>query len=151
MLSYARLSKKPILFKSFTGLTVKEFDDICDKEIAKRYHKHEIRRLSYRKDRERSIGAGRHFKLDVKNRFLMLLVYYRLYITYALAGFLFDLDQSNVCRDMQKIEPLVRKCVPIPQKMHKVSKRIRTPEEVETYFPAFCFHRLHRTTNSKTK
>ncbi len=29
-----------------------------------------------------SIGAGRHFKLDVKNRFLMLLVYYRLYITY---------------------------------------------------------------------
>ncbi len=43
-------------------------------------------------------GAGRHFKLDVKNRFLMLLVYYRLYITYTLAGFLFDLDQSNICR-----------------------------------------------------
>ena len=42
----------------------------------------------------------RHFKLDVKNRFLMLLVYYRLYTTYALAGFLFDLDQSNVCRDI---------------------------------------------------
>ncbi len=61
---------------------------------------------------ERSIGAGRHFKLDVKNRFLMLLVYYyRLYITYTLAGFLFDLDQSNVCRDIRKIEPLVRKCV----------------------------------------
>ena len=117
MFSYARLSKKPLLFKSFTGLTVKEFDDICDKGIAKRYHKHEIRRLSYRKDsRERTIGAGRHFKLDVKNRFLMLLVYYRLYITYALAGFLFDLDQSSVCRDIQKIEPLVRKCVPIPQK-----------------------------------
>ena len=49
-------------------------------------------------------GAGRHFKLDVKDRFLMLLVYYRLYITYTLAGFLFDLDQSNICRDIQKIE-----------------------------------------------
>ncbi len=36
--------------------------------------------------------------LNVKNRFLMLLVYYHLYITYALAGFLFDLDQSNICR-----------------------------------------------------
>ena len=67
----------------------------------------------------------------------MLLVYYRLYITYTLAGFLFDLDQSNVCRDIQKIEPLVRKCVPIPQKMHKITKRLRTPEEVEQHFPGF--------------
>ena len=109
MLSYDRLSKKPLLFKSFTGLTVKEFDDIYDQQIAKRYRRHEIKRLYNRKDRrERSIGAGRHFKLDVKNRFLMLLVYYRLYITYTLAGFLFDMDQSNICRDIQKIEPLVR-------------------------------------------
>ena len=41
LLSYDRLSRKPLLFKSFTGLTVKEFDDIYDKEIAKRYGKHE--------------------------------------------------------------------------------------------------------------
>ena len=32
-------------------------------------------------------GAGIRFKLDLENRFLMLLVYYRLYITYALADF----------------------------------------------------------------
>ena len=70
MLSYDRLSKKPLLFKSFTGLTVREFDDIYDKEMAKRYGRHEIRRLSKRKDsRERSMGAsGRHFKLDVKEQ-----------------------------------------------------------------------------------
>jgi DDE superfamily endonuclease/Helix-turn-helix of DDE superfamily endonuclease len=138
LLSYDRLSKKPLLFKSFTGLTVKEFDEIYDKEIVKRYCKHEIKRLSNRKDsRKRSIGAGRPFKLDIKNRFLMLLVYYRLYITYTLAGFLFDLDQSNICRDIQKLESLIRKCVPIPQKMYKVTKRLRTPEEVEKYFPGF--------------
>jgi hypothetical protein len=35
LLSYERLSKKPLLFKSFTGLTVQEFDDIYDKEISK--------------------------------------------------------------------------------------------------------------------
>jgi hypothetical protein len=74
LLSCDRLSKKPILFKSFTGLTVKEFNEIYDKEMAKRYRMHEIQRLSKRKDsRERSMGAGRPFKLDVKNRFLMLL------------------------------------------------------------------------------
>jgi hypothetical protein len=104
LLSYERLSKKPLLFKSFTGLTVQEFDDIYDKEIAKRYDKYELKRLSKRKNRKRDMGAGRPFKLDLENRFLMLLGYYRLYITYTLAGFLFDLDQSNVCRDIQKIE-----------------------------------------------
>ena len=136
MLSYKRLFKKPLLFKSFTGLTLQEFDNIYKKEIAKRYEKHEIQRLSKRKEnRERRYGAGRPFKLDTRDRFLMLLVYYRLYITYTLAGFLFDLDQSNVCRDIQKIEGLVRKCVPIPQKTYNITKRLQTPEEVEQYFP----------------
>ncbi len=121
---------------SFTGLTVQEFDDIYEKNVTKRYTKHEIQCLSKRKDnRERRIGAGRHFKLDVKNRFLMLLVYYRLYITYTLAGFLFDLDQSNICRDIQKIESLIRECVPIPQKTYQITKRLKTPEEIERYFP----------------
>jgi len=76
--------KKPLLFKSFTGLTIKEFDDIYEREIVKRYGKHEIKRLSKRKNRKRAMGAVRYFKMDVKNRFLMLLVYYRLYITYTL-------------------------------------------------------------------
>ncbi len=67
----------------------------------------------------------------------MLLVYYRLYITYTLAGFLFDLDQSNVCRDIQKVEGLIRKCLPIPQKIYKLTKRLQTSEEVERYFPGF--------------
>ena len=98
MLSYERLSKKPLLFKSFTGLTVHEFDNIYDKEITKRYTKHELKRLSKRIDRKRKIGAGRHFKLDLKDRFVMLLVYYRLYITYTLAGFLFNLDEQHLQR-----------------------------------------------------
>ena len=100
MLSYERLSKKPLFFKSFTGLTVQEFDDIYNKEIAKKYEKHEIKRLSSKRkeDRKRKIGAGRHFKLNLRDRFVMLLAYYRLYITYTLAGFLFDLDQSTICR-----------------------------------------------------
>jgi hypothetical protein len=137
LLSYDKLSRKPLLFKSFTGLTVQEFDNIYNKEIAKRYLDYELQRLSSkRKDRKRTTGAGRPFKLDLKNRFLMLLVYYRLYITYTLAGFLFDLDQSNICRDIQKIDSLVRQCLSIPQKIHNITKRLQTPDEVEQYFPA---------------
>src|SRR6476469_1381134 len=84
--------------------------------ITQRYPKH-LSSFKRKAGRKRKAGAvGRPFKLDVKNRSLMLLVYYRLYITYTLAGFLFDLDQSNICcRDIQKIEPLIRNCLPIPQ------------------------------------
>jgi len=67
----------------------------------------------------------------------MVLVYYRLYITYTLAGFLFDLDQSNICRGIQKIESLIRKCIPIPQKTYNITKRLKTTGEVEKYFPGF--------------
>jgi len=116
---------------------VQEFEEIYNKKIVKEYHKHENKRLSKRKNGERAMGAGRPFKLDVKKRFLMLLVYYHLYITYILAGFLFDLDQINICRDIQKIELLIKECLPIPQKIYNITKRLRTVDEVERYFPGF--------------
>jgi len=152
-----------LLFKSFTGLSVQAFDNIYNKEITKRYAKHEIQRLSSKRKaiRKREIGAGgRPFKLDLKDRFVMLLVYYRLYITYTLArGFLFNLDQSNICRDIQKIESLIRNCLPIPQKIYKITKnRLQTLDEVEKYFPGFMAfidstteQRIPRPTDNKRR
>jgi len=134
-MSYARLSRRPLLFKSFTGLVVSEFD-VISKEIESKYDEHERKRLSNRK-RERKVGAGRPFKLKARERFLMLLVYYRLYITFTLSGFLFDLDQSNVCRDLSILEPLVKQCIPLPKKLYKRTRRARTIDEVEENFPGF--------------
>jgi DDE superfamily endonuclease len=134
-MSYARLSRKPLLFRSFTGLEIAEFD-VISKEIESKYYEHERKRLSNRK-RKRDVGAGRPFKLKVKERFVMLLVYYRLYITYTLSGFLFDLDQSNVYRDISMLEPLIKLCVPLPKKLYKRTRRARTIDEVEEYFPGF--------------
>lgn len=116
---------------------MQEFDNMYNNQIIKKYTKYEIKRLSKGKERKRDMGAGRPFKLDVKDRLLILLVYYHLYITYTLAGFLFDLDQSNICRDIQKIESLIRQCIPIPRKIYNITKRLKTPEEVEQYFPGF--------------
>ena len=135
-MSYARLSKRPSLFKSFTGLDISEFDTIST-EIESRYQEHERKRLSKRR-RQRDVGAGRPFKLKVKERFLMLLVYYRLYITYTLSEFLFDLNQSNVYRDISILEPLVKRCIPLPEKLYKRTiRRARTIDEVEEFFPDF--------------
>ena len=136
MLNYARLSRKPLLFRSFTGLELSEFDSIY-KEIESRYPQYEVKRLSERKNRTRKVGAGNHFKHSVRDRVLMLLVYYRLYITHTLSGFLFDLDQSNVYRDIKHIEPLIKKCIPLPERLYNSTRRLRTVQEIEKYFPDF--------------
>ena len=138
-MSYTRLAKKPLIFRSFTGLTISEFDFIYN-ELESKYDDHErARHFSKMNNRQRNMGAGRPFKLKVKERLLMLLVYYRLYITYTLSGFLFDLDQSNICRDICMLEPLVKLCVPLPRKLYKrTRRRARTIDEVEEeYFPGF--------------
>lgn len=138
MLSYEKLSKKSKTFRTFTGFTVEEFNDLCAL-IESQYAKHEAKRLG-RKDRKRAIGAGRQFNLDLVDRVLMLLIYYRLYITLCLTGFLFDLDQSNVHRNIQYVEPVIKACIPIPEKMTKKTRRIRNMDELLEFFPEMkCF------------
>ena len=53
LISYERLARKPLLFKSFTGLTVQKFDDIFNNEITKKYEKYELKRLSYKRKENR--------------------------------------------------------------------------------------------------
>ncbi len=136
MLSYETLSEKPEVFRSFTGLEVSEFDSVCE-EVESRYYDHERERLSQREDRKRGVGAGRPFKLSLEDRLLMLLLYYRLYVSTTMTGYLFDLDHSNVLRDIRYLESLVKDCIPIPEKVYERTKRATTPEEVEEYFPGF--------------
>jgi hypothetical protein len=58
-MSYARLSRRPLLFKSFTGLEITEFN-IISKEIESKYREYERRRLSKRKRKMKTdVGAGR--------------------------------------------------------------------------------------------
>ena len=48
LISYEKLSKKPLFFKSFTDFTVKEFDQIY-REIGRKYHKYELQRYLIKK------------------------------------------------------------------------------------------------------
>ena len=98
MLNYNVLSRKPLNFKSFTGLEVPEFDAVYTK-IQESYTAYEEKRL-HREDRKRKIGAGHPFKLPLNDRLVMLLMYHRLYVTSTLLGFLFNLGQSNVLKNI---------------------------------------------------
>jgi len=133
MLSYEKLARKPKVFRTFTGLTI-EHGNALYIEIEQQYPKQERKRLG-RKNRRRAIGAGRKFKRSVQDRMLMALMYYRLYITNELLGYLFDLDQSTISRDVKYIELVIKSCIPIPEKMTKRTRKIGTMEELLELFP----------------
>jgi len=121
------------LFRTFTGVTCEEFNRIYT-QMEQRYPKHEQKRLR-RKNRKRAIGAGRPFKLPLKERVMMLLFYYRIYTTLALTGFLFDLDLSNVSRNITMMEPLMKACIPIPERITKQTRRIQDLDELLKLYP----------------
>ena len=63
MMSYTLLSKKPKIFRTFTGLSIEEFNRLYPM-IADRYGDYEKKRLS-KEGRKKDIGQGRKFKLDL--------------------------------------------------------------------------------------
>jgi hypothetical protein len=123
-----------LIFKSFTGLEVPEFDALHSK-IKESHTAYEQKRL-YREDRKRKIGAGHPFKLPLHDRLIML-IYYRLYVASTLLAFLFDLGQTNVLKDIRMLEPHVKEALPLPKKLHQKVRRLRTLDEVEAFFPGF--------------
>ena len=133
MFSYEKLARKPKVFRTFTGLTLDKGNELYAK-IEQQYPKQEQKRLG-RKNRKRAIGAGRKFQRSVKDRMLMALMYYRLYVVNELLGYLFGLDQSTISRDVKCIEPVIKSCIPIPEKMTKKTRRIGTLEELLELFP----------------
>jgi hypothetical protein len=68
LFSYYGYPKSHYFLNHLPALIVQEFDTIYNKDIIKRYERHELKRLSNRKGRKRDIGAvGRPFKLDLEN------------------------------------------------------------------------------------
>ena len=103
LLNYGRLSGRPAIFRSFTGLDVSEFNSLYLR-LENSYPKYDVERLS-RRGRKRKIGAGRPFKLPLRERLLMLLVYYRLYITSTYTGFLFPRPEQRAKRTYDSLSP----------------------------------------------
>jgi hypothetical protein len=135
MLNYTELSKNPYHFRTFTGLELNEFNALYDK-INKTHTEYEERRLQ-RENRKRRIGAGHPFKLSLRDRLLMLLTYHRLYVSSTLLGYLFNLGQSNVLKNIRILEPQVKATLPLPSKVHQRASRLTTVDEVEEMFPGF--------------
>lgn len=113
MLRADRLQQRPAAFQRLTGVTPDEFDTVVEL-AAPLWEQAELERLNDR-ERERAIGAGAKFKLEIEARVLMVLIYLRQYCTQELLGWLlFDLDRSNVCRNIGLTLPVLERALPSP-------------------------------------
>src|SRR3954453_2726895 len=109
-----RLRRSPNAFRQLTGITPLVFDQVLA-DLTPRYEHAEVRRKD-RPGRRRRPGAGRKHALGLADRLLMLLMYYRTYTTPAFLGFLFGVDDSAVCRNINPLQPLLAGIFRIPER-----------------------------------
>lgn len=113
MITVAKLRRKPRHFQAFTGVTVTEFDQLLA-QVVPAYQADRERRRN-RNDQQRPVGVGHPFTLAMPERLLMALMYLRLYMGQSLLSYLFDLDQSNVSRELHdRLLPILLQVLPVP-------------------------------------
>lgn len=127
MLTYEKLKSKPKQFQAFTGVTLAQFAEIL-KALRPMYAEFERERLA-RPDRKRKLGGGRNFRLTLEDRLMVTLMYFRLYVSYALLGYLFKLDGSNVGREINhRMLPALLSILPVPRQDELLSGRDEPPQ-----------------------
>ena len=122
-----RLRRNPGTFRQLTGITPAVFDGLLA-ELEPRHRAAEAKRKT-RRPRQRKPGAGPKHSLDLADRLLMLLMYSRTYTTHAVLGFLFGLDDSNVGRNMNPLQPLLAGIFRIPERRVALE-----PDEIRELF-----------------
>lgn len=119
MTKYKQIFKHEQIFRRLTGITPDKFLELLEEvELA-----YEIWLLeeSQSPNRKRAKGAGPKFTLCLGDRLLLLLMYYRTYVTYAFLACIFGIDESNIGRNVRLLEPLLAGVFRIPEKKIKIS------------------------------
>src|SRR3989338_3937610 len=115
-----RLRNNPTTFRRITGITPEKFDEVMQ-QLRLRYETWNANRLGY-KGRKREIGGGRKFSLELEDRFLLLLLYYRTYVPYSFLGFIFHIHQSSPGRLFKQLEPMLADIFKIPERRIEMSE-----------------------------
>lgn len=120
MVKLKKLLQKPKVFKRLTGLSPAKFEELI-LELEPRFLKARKKRL-FRPRPQRKFGGGRKPKLSLSESLLMLLLYYRTYTNHVFLGMVMGIDNSNVCRYLRQIEPLLAGIFRIPERRIDMSQ-----------------------------
>lgn len=136
---YHSLSKRKAHFKTFTGLSVEEFDDLIVKTQQDWEQVRITRLIEGNPNRVRGIGAGRKKILDTQeDQLLLTVMWLKTYSAYALFEYLFSIDESTVQRTIAQTLPLLQSkfLLPFPDpRKQKGRKKITTLEQMRKAFP----------------
>jgi len=152
---YHKLSRKPNLFLSITGMNLHQFQTLLP-QFTHASNKFERRRkrkvVRTGKQRLRAIGGGAQFANALPDRLLMLLLYYRLYLTQEFMTLLFKAeDKSVICRSIQQMRHIFELVLPVPERARqrilslankeqkRRKKRISSVEEFRQAYPELTF------------
>ena len=103
MLSFDKLCNQKKNFSRLTGVKLSEFREIVCKVGPKWEELGKHKKI-----------AGRPSKLKMlEDEILLVLIYYRFYVSFQFLEVLFELDESNICRHIQKIEPILAGAIKI--------------------------------------
>jgi hypothetical protein len=122
-----RLKRTPDTFRQLTGISPAAFDQLLG-QLTPRYQEADARKKA-RPGRRRKPGAGRKHALSLADRLLMLLIYYRTYVSHAFLGFLFSVDDSAVGRNINPLSPLLAGIFRIPERRIELQ-----PDEIKELF-----------------
>lgn len=114
-LNYSKIKNHPTIFNRLFGVSISEFERIF-KAVQPEWEKKVVK--TYKR-------PGRNYKLDLADRILMLLLYYRSYTTQIFVGFLFGIDDSRVCRNIKTLEPILAKVMAISKTRHLSQEEIQ--------------------------
>jgi len=106
MITYEKLEKEPRVFKSITGITLAEFEELYQK-FAPNWERAERKRLKHPK-RQRAIGAGHPYTLTLCEMLLLTLIWLRLYLSLETLSFLFGIDKATVSRNTRRVLSVLR-------------------------------------------
>jgi hypothetical protein len=131
MTVYEKLRRRPAVFRSLTGMSLDEFEALY-RQLGDEIERHDEARLE-RRDRQRAVGAGQPYRHDARNRLLMAMIWLRVYPTYDVLGFIFDLDKSNISRNLKGILAVLREqlghAIEWPDKARRKQKMDRFMQE----------------------
>src|SRR5664279_4242909 len=105
IMRYEYLSHHPTVFQKCTGLTVELFDQLVN-DVWPVYLETEEQRLSH-PDRQRTIGAGHPFELEVRDHLLLTVIWLRLYPIHEVLAYLFGVSDSTVSRLLERVLPVL--------------------------------------------
>lgn len=137
MITYRNLRKKPVSFKSLTGLSVAEFDALCREWV----HADAVARASERltrttrKPRQRKKGGGRKWALDAPTRLVMTLTWLKVYPTWEVLAYLFGVDERSARRSTKDMMSVLETVATFPLEKREKGKHGKSLERVLEEFP----------------